>query len=78
VLEKLPLKGDLGYLLVFREKNLNRTARLKLWSLAGKTISCQHILGYGQDFSARVDSMRYVTFSLPEEFSFALYRYEIQ
>jgi hypothetical protein len=71
------LRGDEGYLIVYREHNDRPEARLRLWNVAGRTIHCTLIAGAGHDFSAAVDASGEVTFRLNRPFSFALYAYRI-
>jgi len=67
-----------GYLLVFREYNQDDQARIALYDLGGRSIQCRHICGQGRDFSATAEHDSAVTFSLPSEHSFALYRYRVK
>ena len=71
------MRGDEGYLIVYREHNDRSEARLRLWNVAGRTIHCTLIAGQGQDFSAAVDASGEVAFTLDRPFSFALYAYRI-
>lgn len=68
--------GD-GYLLVYRERNEQPGARLKLWGLAGKELVCRHVLGFGNDFQVTVPSDGRLLFTLPGHFTFCLYRYTV-
>ena len=71
------LRGDEGYLIVYREHNARSEARLKLWNLAGQTIHCTLVAGQGQDFSAAVEASGEVAFRLDLPFSFVLYAYRV-
>ena len=57
------LRGDEGYLIVYREHNDRSEARLKLWNVAGRTIHCTLVAGQGHDFSAAVDASGEVAFA---------------
>ena len=71
------LRGDEGYLIVYRELNDRSEARLRLWNAAGRTIRCTLIAGQGRDFLAAVDAGGEVSFALDRPFSFALYAYRV-
>ncbi len=71
------LRGDEGYLVVYREHNDRPEAQLKLWNVAGRMIHCTLIAGQGHDFTAAVDASGEVPFRLDRPFSFALYAYRI-
>ena len=44
------LRGDEGYLIVYREHNDRSETRLKLWNVAGRMIHCTLIAGPGAGF----------------------------
>lgn len=69
------VRGDEGYLLVFREHNARPEARLRLWDMAGRTIRCTKVAGAGDDFTAATDADGEIAFRLDRPFSFALYAY---
>lgn len=67
-----------GFLLVIREYNDVAAAKILLYDLAGKTISCEQIGGHGKSRLMTVDTDGMVRFELPGPHTFALYRYEIK
>ncbi|HEY53157.1 MAG TPA: hypothetical protein G4N94_06835 [Caldilineae bacterium] len=69
------IRGERGYLLVYRELNQRPRAALKLWGLEGRTVQCRLIAGHGADFTGAVDGDGCLTFHLSEPLSFALYEY---
>jgi hypothetical protein len=69
------VRGERGYLLVYREWNQRPRAALKLWGLVGRTVQCRLIAGHGADFTDTVDRDGCMTFHLSEPLSFALYEY---
>ena len=70
------IRGDGGYLLVFREHNDLPGSRINLWGLAGREVTCRAILGHGADFSGRTGEAGSLMFCLPRPHSFVLYEYE--
>ena len=66
-----------GYLMIYREFNNQSQHKISLHGLAGKTIRCEPITGHGQALSATVDEQGRVTFTLPQPYTFALYRYSV-
>jgi len=66
-----------GYVLLLREHNDRPTAKVKLWRMAGASLVCEPVCGAGQAFAGVVDDDGRLAVSLPEPFSFALYRYRI-
>jgi len=71
------IRGDSGYLLVFREHNNRHKARLRLWDVGGRTIQGILVAGQGHDFTATADEDGCIEFRLPRPFSFALYTYHV-
>jgi hypothetical protein len=71
------LRGDGGYLAVYREHNDRPEARLRLWNAARRAIRCTLVSGQGQDFSAKADASGDVAFALDRPFAFALYAYRM-
>lgn len=70
------LKNTTGYVCVYREFTSETSAKINLWNLKNSKIIFTCIAGKGTDFTAEVGSQGAVKFSLPEPFSFALYKYE--
>jgi alpha-galactosidase len=66
-----------GYFIIFREANANRKFAVKTWLMEGTKIKCSPVLGKGKPFSAKAGKEGTVTFELPEENSYALYKYSI-
>jgi alpha-galactosidase len=69
------IRDDSGYLIVFREGNDAKEARVRTWLLPGQKVECRYLLGHGADFTAQTDGDGRVRFGLPQPFSFALYEY---
>ena len=71
------VRGDTGYLLVFREDNDREAATLRLWGLANRRVTFRSVLGAGEDFETAVAAGGEVRVSLPESHSFVLYEYKV-
>jgi hypothetical protein len=69
------VRGNSGYVLVFRELNRRKSAEIKLSLKPGKRIRFEKLLGKGRDFSAKTGKDGNIPFSLPDTFSFSLYCY---
>ena len=67
-----------GYFLVFREKNYKANHVYKTLLAPGTKISLKLIAGNGEDQMATIGKSRELKFSLPGEFTYALYRYEVE
>ena len=67
---------DGGYLLVLRERNDRECANVALWNLAGRRLSLTAVAGHAADRTVEVDADGRAPFSLPEPFTFGLWRYE--
>ncbi|MBN1640325.1 MAG: alpha-galactosidase [Anaerolineae bacterium] len=70
------LRGDAGYLIVYREWTERAHARLRLWGLAGRQVEATCVAGYGRDFTAQVGADGELEVHLPAPFTFALYAYQ--
>ena len=66
-----------GYFLIYREKNGEGRHTFQTYLKPDQKISLVKICGSGMDMEADIESGRDLFFSLPTEFSFALYRYDI-
>ncbi len=66
-----------GYLLIFRELNPNKTGELNTCLPEGATVECTPVLGQGKKFKQRISKSGKISVHLPEENSFALYRYQL-
>ena len=64
-----------GYVLVYREASERGAAFVKTWLSEGVKVKFTPVLGYGKAFTAKVDRNGEIRFALPEENSYALYRY---
>jgi len=64
-----------GYVLVYREASERGDAFVKTWLSEGVKVKFTPVLGYGKAFTAKVDRNGEIRFALPEENSYALYRY---
>lgn len=69
------IRGEEGYVLIFREHNERPEALLELWGLADRHLTFEHVLGQGESFDVAADDRGGVTFVLAEAYSFALYSY---
>ena len=64
-----------GYVLVYREASEKMESFVKTWLSEGVKVKFTPVLGYGKAFTAKVDRNGEIRFALPEENSYALYRY---
>ncbi|RMD75676.1 MAG: alpha-galactosidase, partial [Lentisphaerae bacterium] len=64
-----------GYIIIYREYNDLPTARFTLWGLHDRALMLEPIVGAGQQTQVRTDGEGNATFSLPDRFTYALYRY---
>jgi len=69
------LRGDAGYVIVYREFNQRPTGRMRLWNLAGRTLRLTAVAGRGSDLITTLDENGELEFHLDQPFSFALYEY---
>jgi hypothetical protein len=67
-----------GYLLVFRERTAEADSDLVTWLAPGQEVRLTCLAGDGEDGVATVGRRGTVAVSLPQPFSFALFRYEIE
>ncbi len=67
-----------GYLLVFREKNIEAVRRMETILPVGKNVVLTPILGAGKKIKATPNSRHEIRFELPDEFSYCLYQYVIE
>ncbi len=72
------IRGQEGYLLVFRENNDQGQTKLKTWLPAGQAVELTALAGHGKSFKARTDPEGRLEFRLPAPNSFALYRYRLK
>jgi hypothetical protein len=68
------LRGDQGYVLVFRERSPRRNADIELFEMPGTLVSFRAVLGQGCSLTDQPVEGR-VRFHLPHPFSYALYAY---
>lgn len=66
-----------GFLLIFRENNLKKTALIKTWLAPHEKVRIHHILGEGKDFLTETNENGEILFSLSKKNSYSLYQYEI-
>ena len=66
-----------GYVLIFREHSPENKFSIKLWQMANKEITFEHIAGNGQSFIGNGNKNGEVIFELPQPFSFALFKYSV-
>ncbi len=64
-----------GYFLIFREHNDKNKEALSTWITPEQEIKLELILGQGKNFETTTDKEGRITFELPEENTFALYKY---
>lgn len=67
-----------GFILVFRENNMDATAVVKTWLPAHKTVKLRLVAGKGNGMVSKVLPDGSVIFEQPEPNSFALYEYELK
>lgn len=70
--------GNQGYFIIFREMNENQQQKVKVRGLTGETIKCTPICGKGKEFTGTVTPCGKLEFELPENFSYAFYKYEVK
>jgi len=68
---------DSGYLLIIREHNDEKSAKIKLNGISGKTVTLTNILGSGKQNSIYVDESGFAEFELDKHFQYALYLYKM-
>lgn len=71
------IRGDEGYLLVFREWNDHPKTKLMTHLPAETPVRLTHVLGAGASSIVPTDADGRLEFALPEKYSFSMYRYEI-
>jgi len=69
------VKGNEGYILVFREDNEWNRQDIMCFFDAGETVQFTPILGNGKEFNAVVTTGKKIGFTLPSPNSYALYHY---
>ena len=69
--------GWSGYILVFREANRNGAAFVETWLPEGAKTVFEPVAGDGKKFRATAGEDGRIRFTLPQENSFALYRYTV-
>jgi alpha-galactosidase len=69
------LKGNDGYLLIFRERSGEKTSAVKTWFKEGDKVSLTTVLGQGKSFPAKAGKNGVIVFSLDKPDSFVLYKY---
>jgi alpha-galactosidase len=67
-----------GYLVLYRELHPASSHRFQLWELADCEVILKPVLGRGVERSIHVDTHGEAVFSLPDPFSYAVYRYQVQ
>ena len=67
-----------GYILVFREADPEESSEVRTWLPEGTRAVFEPVAGDGKKFRATAGDDGRVRFALPEENSFALYRYEVR
>jgi len=71
------INGSQGYLIVYREQHNEGQAWLKTWFDPGQKIKCEAIMGYGKNFTGKVNLDGELEFSLPDKNTFAVYKYSV-
>lgn len=64
-----------GYLLILKEYNEAASHAYTLWSVKGKTLKLEPLLGYGKQECVEVSEEGRAVFELEGRFTYALYRY---
>lgn len=72
------VKGDEGYMLIYRESALESSQAIDTWLPEGARVRFTRVLGTGKDFTVKVGKKGEVRFALPEMNSFVMYRYTIK
>jgi len=71
------IKDNEGYLLVFRERNVEERSSVRTWFSEGDRIKFEPVLGSGRVFTAEAGRSGQVTFELGKPDSFCLYKYAV-
>lgn len=71
------IHDDYGYILIFRELNNADEYLVETYLKPGDVVEFLSLAGSGEDFSTIINEDNEVPFRLPDEFSFALYRYTV-
>ena len=69
---------DEGYMLIYRERTDRSSSLVKTWLPFGVRVEFTPVLGHGKAFKAKVMDGSGVTFSLPSENDYVLYKYKIR
>jgi hypothetical protein len=72
------IKENEGYLLVFREQNPEASAEISVYLNEGSTVEFTPLLGKGKKMKQKVGKSGKVSVTLPEQNSFAMYRYKVK
>ncbi len=72
------IAGQNGFLLIFRENSENERHWIHTLLDPGQKVRCRVIVGAGKDFSGLVDPNGRLSVTLPDRFSYSLYRYSVQ
>ncbi|MFC2116414.1 alpha-galactosidase [Bacteroidota bacterium] len=68
---------DSGYFLIYRENNDIGSFVMKTYLSGGKQVRLEKILGSGESFECTTSEKGEITFSLPESFSYVMFRYKM-
>ena len=66
-----------GYVIIYREASEKDSEYVRTWLTEGTKVKFTPVLGQGKSFKATVDRNGEVRFSLPQENTYAFYRYSV-
>lgn len=66
-----------GYLILFRENNLEKKAFVKTWLKEGTKVKCIPILGNGKELTITVGRQGFIEVMLPNMNDFVMYKYDL-
>ena len=71
------IKENEGYLMIYREAHPESLQRLQTWLPEGQKVLLKPILGEGEPSEQEVQKGGTLSFSLPRQFSYCLYKYRL-
>ena len=71
------LKGDKGYLIIYRENTPIETTEIETWLSEGVTVKCTPLMGHGKAMTTVIGKKGILKVSLPTINDYVVYKYEI-
>ncbi len=72
------VRGNEGYLIIFREKTPDRKAEITTWLPEGKQVVLKALFGKGTDFTATAGKDGRLSVTIPQINDFVIYKYQIK